>query len=312
VAPPVWTNQTRTLFGLLVVAWGLNYIFVNIGLGFAAPLWLATLRAAIGLLVSVPIVASFRGPRTLDRRGMRDAMLIGIPSTGFFLGLWFWAQRAVLPGVAAVVIYTYPLWVAVLAQPVLGHRLGPRHWAAVATGFVGVAFVSQLGLAGGAGISLPAILALLGAAIFWAVGTVLFQRRFRAGEMVEANAYQLLGGTVTLLAATLVLSPTPLPRPSAALLVSVLWLGVVGTAVAYAIWASLLERTRAAPLSAYLFLVPVVALGASVVLFGERLSWLQLLGIALVLASVYGVARAGGTTDPTRTPPSAPTRADGE
>jgi drug/metabolite transporter (DMT)-like permease len=191
--------------------------------------------------------------------------------------------------------------VALLSQPVLGHRLGLRHWVSVAIGFVGVALISQIGQAGGNSVSIPAILALLAAAISWALGTVLFQRRFQPAQMLEANAYQLIGGSVALLVVAPVLSPVPLPLASVDLLATVLWLGILGTAVAYAIWFTLLGRTRAATLSAYLFLVPVVALSASVLFLGERLSLAQLGGVGLVLVSIYGIGRGQ------RTPPRAST-----
>ncbi|MGA9839476.1 MAG: EamA family transporter [Thermoplasmata archaeon] len=292
MATSSWSFRTRALFLVLVVFWGFNYVFVNVGLGFAGPLWLATLRAGAGAIATLLIVSGFRGWGTLDRAGKRDALLLGLPNTAVFFGLWFWAARDVLPGIAAVVVYTFPLWVAMLSQPVLGHRLGARHWVSVAFGFVGVALISQVGEAGNAGVSVAAILVLLVAALAWALGTVLFQRRFRREQMMEANAYQLIGGSTALLAATLLLTPTPLPGASPDLVLTVLWLGVLGTGVAYAIWFSLLGQTRAATLSAYVFLVPVVALAASAIFFGERLSVLQLGGVGLVLVSIYGIGRA--------------------
>jgi O-acetylserine/cysteine efflux transporter len=300
VATSTWSLQTRALFLLLVVFWGLNYPFVDVGLAHASPLWLATLRAGVGALATIPIVTAFQGWGALDSRAKRDALLLGIPNTALFYGLWFVAAGSVLPGIAAVLIYTFPLWVALLSQPILGHRLGLMHWAAIALGFAGVALVSQIWNAGAAHVTLLPIVLLLFAAIAWAVGTVLFQRRFHREQLVEASAYQLVGGTVTLLAATLLISPTPLPGASVNLLIAVAWLGILGTAAAYAIWFTLLGRERAATLSAYLFLVPVVSLIASVAYFGERLSVLQLGGVVLVLVSTYAIGRArwGETTAP--------------
>jgi probable blue pigment (indigoidine) exporter len=303
VAYSPWSPRIWALFLLLVVCWGLNYPFVNVGLAFATPLWLATLRAGLGALATLLIVTGLRGWGTLDAAGRRDGLLLGLPNTALFFGLWFWAARSVLPGIAAVVIYTFPLWVAVLSNPVLGSRLTARHWLSVAIGFAGVALISQLGQSGTGGVAWVAILELLVAAIAWAMGTVLFQRRFPREQMMEANAYQLIGGTVALLAATLLLSPVPLPQPTVTLVGAVLWLGVVGTALAYAIWTLLLGRTRAATVSAFLFLVPVVALAVSAAYFGERLSLTQVVGVGLVLVSIYGIGRA--RWDPTPMPAAA-------
>ena len=292
-----WSATSRGLFAVIVVVWGLNYLFVNFGLEFSSPLWLATLRAAVGVAGSAVIVALVGRERPLDRKGRAVALLLGVPNITLFFGFWFVAARAVLPGVAAVVVYTYPLWVALLSAPVLSHRLTRRHWVSVAGGFVGVALISQVGALVGTNVPLWAILELLVAAVAWGVGTVVIQRRFRREEMLEANFYQLLGGTVGLLLLTLVLAPTPTPSWGWQLGVTVFWLGILGTAIAYSIWFDLLGRTRAATLSAYLFLVPVVALAASAIVFSERLTWLQLVGVVLVLASIYGIGRAPEVSD---------------
>jgi len=287
-----WSATTRGLFAVIVSVWGFNYLFVNFGLGFSSPLWLATLRAAFGVIGSGVIVLLVGRSHRLDRRGRRDALLLGLPNITLFFAFWFVAARSVLPGVAAVVVYTYPLWVALLSAPVLSHRLTGRHWFSVAGGFLGVALISQVGALFGTSVPLWAILELLVAAVSWAAGTVVIQKRFRGEEMLEANFYQLLGGTVGLFVLTMVLTPSPLPSFGWQLWATVLWLGILGTAVAYSIWFDLLGRTRAATLSAYLFLVPVVALAASAVWFHERLTVLQLVGVGLVLVSIYGIGAA--------------------
>jgi len=286
-----WSWKTRFLFLVMVCVWGMNYLFVNVGLAYASSLWLASLRSSIGALAVVALMTPLHSWGQLDSRGRRDALILGLPNTTFFFGLWFIAARTVLPGIAATLIYTFPLWVALLSAPVLGHRLRGRHWVSVVVGFVGVALVSEAWMIVTASSSPVAVLELLGAAISWAVGTVVFQRRFHRTQMLEANAFQLIGGSVGILALTLLFAPLPLPSVTPVLVGTALWLGVVGTAVAYTIWFNLLGRTRAATVSAYLFLVPVVALTASAFFFGERLAPLQVLGVGLVLLSIYGVGR---------------------
>lgn len=275
------------LFGVLVLAWGLNYLFVREGLNFSPPLWLAAGRTLVGLLVIAAVLAARRPTdHPLDPRGRRDAMLLGLPTSAVFFGLWFVGEIGVPPGEAAVIVYTFPLWVALLAQPVLGRRVTLPAAATILLGFAGIVFITQP-WAGGSGALAPASVGeLLLAAISWAVGTVLFQRRFAGGQMQEANAYQLLGGTIALLAASGVLEPH-VPAITVDLLLILLWLGAVGTAVAYAIWFWLLASVPAESLAAYVFLVPVVALAFSAALLGERIDLVQAAGVAAVVVSLY-------------------------
>jgi drug/metabolite transporter (DMT)-like permease len=286
-----WSTVTWLLFALMVLAWGFNYPLVAVGLASASPLWLATLRAGVGLAGVIVLVSVAHGWGTLDAQGRRDAILLGIPNTAGLFGFWFVAAQSVPPGVASVVIYTFPLWVALLSAPALGKPLRRAAWVAIATGFVGVALISQGWRLLGPGVSILPILELLTAALSWAFGTVLFQRRFRREQALSACAYQIGGGFVTLGLATILLGFEPVPSPTPELIGATLWLGLVGTTVAYAIWFTLLGRTAAARISAYLFLVPIVALVASVVLLGERLVWVQVAGVGLVLLAIVGIGR---------------------
>ncbi|MGP8073032.1 MAG: DMT family transporter [Thermoplasmata archaeon] len=302
--PRPWSATTVLLFAVLVLVWGMNYLFVNLGLTGSGALWLASLRAGIGLVGTVGLVTLARGWGEFDRRDQRDALLLGIPNTAVFFGLWFVAAHSVAPGIASVVVYTFPLWVALFSAPVLGSPLGLRAWLSLAIGFGGVALIAQFWSLGGPGVSLLPIGELAAAAISWAIGTVLFQRRFRTRKVLPACVYQLAGGFAVLLAASIVLTPTQLPHATVDVVAAALWLGLAGTTVGYSIWFTLLDRTPAAQISAYLFLVPVVALVASAVILGERLSFLQGAGVALVLVAIYGIGRARLTPSSPPDPPA--------
>jgi drug/metabolite transporter (DMT)-like permease len=303
MASSPWSGATRTLFGLMVFAWAANYLFARAGLAYATPLWLASLRAGLGALGMIGFLWVRKGPSRLDARGRRDAMLLGVPNTALFFGLWFSAARTVPPGQAAVVIYTFPVWVAMLSSPLLRRHLTRLHWVAVVLGLSGVVLVSEPWSVGAQPGALLAFLELALAPVSWAFATVMFERRFRPEELLEVNAYQLLGGTAALLGAALVVDPTSLPGPAPTLWISALWLGFVGSAFAYAVWFLLLGKVGGADLSSYVLLVPVTALGLSALLLGERLAWLQAVGVGLVLVSIYLVAR-GGRYGPSRRMPA--------
>jgi drug/metabolite transporter (DMT)-like permease len=292
VRPGPWSVATVVLFGLMVLAWGGNYLFVRAGEAYVSPLWLATLRASVGAAGVGAFLLLRPSPASFSSRDRRDALLLGIPNTGVFLALWFIAASAVAPGTASVIVYTFPLWVALFSPAVLGTKLGGAHWAAVAIGFGGVILVSQPWITRGGSAGLQSYAELLGAAVAWAAGTVLIQRRFPPGTLAIANGYQLLGGALFLAAASLSTGQVTLAPGSGQLWVAVLWLGLYGTAFAYGVWFFLLERMHASTLSALSFLVPLTALALSAVFFAERLAPVQLLGVALVLVGIYLVGRS--------------------
>jgi probable blue pigment (indigoidine) exporter len=273
----------------MVTAWGVNYPVVRAMTSDGGPFWLATTRAGIGGLAALALLAIPGETGHLTWRDRRDAILIGLLNTGGFYGLWFAAASMVPPGETSVLIYTFPLQVAVLAVPVLGYRPGRTEIGALLGGLAGIVLVTQPwqgGLLDVVGIAL-----LLVAAFCWGVGTVLYQYRFRGPQLREGNPYQLLGGAgLTLLVAAL-WEPSGVPAPTGAFWLDALYLGVVGTALAYAAWFSLLSRIPAATLSSFTFLVPVVAISASAIVTGERLDAVQLAGVALVAISLYALGR---------------------
>jgi drug/metabolite transporter (DMT)-like permease len=285
-------------FASLVTAWGFNYLFVRIGLADSPPLWLAAIRSLLGTAGVAAGLALGIARTSLSRAEIRDALLIGLPNTGLFFGLWFLAATRVPPGQTAVLIYTFPLWVALLSIPLLELRLSALQALTIAGGFGGVVLISQPWSGSSAGLSPVAVAELLGSAVCWAVGTVFYKKRFRGESMHAANFYQLASGSAMLVAWSLVAEPSPAIRWTLPLMVAIVWLGLIGTAYAYAVWFLLLDRYAAASLSAWMFLVPIVALVASVAVTGERLVPIQIVGVALVLASTYGIVREPAASGP--------------
>ena len=276
--------------GVVIVAWGFNYLFVRVGLDLVAPLWLAFLRAGLGAVGAVVIWLASGRP-SLAGRGAFIAAGLGLVNTTAFFGLWFLAAGTVPPGEAATVVYTFPLWVALLSLPVLHLWLRGVTWAAIGVGFLGIVLISEPWGAGGGVLQPAPVGELLLGSLSWAVGTVLIQRRFGRAAPQAINASQLLGGSAGLLVAALVIEPGRYPALSFELLGIVLWLGLVGTALGYALWFYLLSRRPAPMVSANLFLVPVVALTASAFLLGERIDLIQGAGVACVAFAIFVVGR---------------------
>ncbi len=112
-------------FATILVVWGLNYPFIQAGLSYSPPVWLASLGALTGLLTSVAILLVLRTQGQIDLRQKIAAFLIGIPGIGFFFGFWTIGETVLPAGEASVLIYTFPIWTLILSLPVLGDRPTP-------------------------------------------------------------------------------------------------------------------------------------------------------------------------------------------
>ncbi|MHB1434768.1 MAG: DMT family transporter [Thermoplasmata archaeon] len=287
-------------FLLVVVTWGFNYPFLRLGTQFAPPAFLFFLRALAGLLIMIPLLRGIGWQVELTRPQILRALAIGAIGYGAFFLLWGYAAAGVPPGEASVFIYLFPIWVLLLSAPLLRQVPRPLQLAGVLLGFVGVVLVAGVGTRALAGS--PRDLLLLTAAGFcWAIGTVLTKRDFRRIEIMAANAWQLAAGTAVLGGVALTTEPWGSIRWTGDLLVVVAWTGILGTGAAYLIWYYLLARNAAGPLSAFTFLVVVVAWVGSIAFFQEAVDPVQVSGVALILIALYLVGR-GGTTDGTIPP----------
>src|SRR5207245_3360730 len=130
----------------------------------------------------------------------------------------------------------------------------------------------------------------MGSAISWGVGNVLL-KRIRDVEMLDLVVWMSLVPPLPALALSLTIDgPTALVRSVASAswtgVASVLYLGLVATILAYAIWGQLLRRYPAATVTPFALLVPFVGASSSALVFGERFGPLRLAGMALVLLGI--------------------------
>jgi probable blue pigment (indigoidine) exporter len=261
------------------IAWGTTYLTTTELLPPGRPLLDACLRALpAGLLLTA-------WARHLPPRGWwTRAAILGALNIGLFFGLLFIAAERLPGGIAGPITATQPLIVAALAWPLLGERPSSRR---IVAGLAGVAGVALMVLESGAALDTVGVAAALGAAASMASGVVL-AKRWRPPEGVTAVAvtgWQLAAGGLLLLPAVPLAEglPATLTTESA---FGFLYLGAVGTALAYSLWFSSLQRLPAVAASLMTLLSPLTAVLLGAAVAGESLTPSQVGGVALVLGAV--------------------------
>src|SRR5256712_8363077 len=255
----------------MLVVWGLNRPFFQAGLSYPPPVWLASLRAMTGLLTVLAILLVLRTQGQIDLRQKIAAFLIVIPGIGFFFGFWTIGETVLPAGEASVLIYTFPIWTLILSLPVLGDRRTPLKVGAALLGFAGVALVAQVGTTSPTG-DLVAITLLIVAGFAFALDNVLFKRLFKGDQLLRANVWQLAGGSAFLIAWASLAEPVSAIHWTLALAGAIFWIGVLGTAIVFVLWFTLLSRYNAASLTPLTFLVVVVVLVGSFLFLGQTIA----------------------------------------
>ncbi|OUC09870.1 hypothetical protein RY27_00235 [Litorilinea aerophila] len=271
--------------------WALCYPLIATGLAAAPPLAFAALRSLIAGAGLLTVAAVLRRPLPRDANTWLALLGAGLSATGLGFTGMFLAGGAVSPGLATVIANAQPLIAAGLAYFVLAERLGPRRRMGLALGFAGIILVALPGFGSNANSTPLGVAYVLLGALGVAVGNVLLKRLAGQVDLWMATGWQFVLGSVPLsLAAQIFESPVQItwaPTFVAVLLV----LSLLGTALAFGLWFSLLHRGELTRLNTFTFLTPAFALLLGAVFFGERMSLVEGAGMALILAGVWWISR---------------------
>ncbi|HUN30145.1 MAG TPA: DMT family transporter, partial [Alphaproteobacteria bacterium] len=107
----------------LALIWGYNWVVMKIAVTDASPFTFAawrTLGGGVALLATALVLR-----KSLRPQFPATFFWIGFFQTACFVGLVTWAVVSAGAGQVAMLAYTMPLWVALLAWPLLGERIGP-------------------------------------------------------------------------------------------------------------------------------------------------------------------------------------------
>lgn len=271
------------LTALAPAIWGSTYIVTTELLPAGYPMTVSMLRALpAGLLLLVLVRQLPKGiwwPRSF--------LLGGLNFTIFWAMLFISAYR--LPGgVAATVGAIQPLIVIGLSRLVIG---SPIRLVSVLAGIAGMFGVALLVLSPQAALDHLGVLAGLAGAVSMAFGTVLSRYWQPPVSPLTFTAWQLTAGGLLLIPIAYALEP-PLPVLTLQNYLGLAWLGLIGGGLTYLIWFRGLARLGPQAVSALGFLSPLVAVILGWALLGQALSVPQVLGIGVVLASVWFSQRA--------------------
>ena len=287
--------MTAAEWGLLValsILWGGSFFFASVALRELPPLTLVALRVGIAAAI-LNLVLAARGQRMPRSRAVWTAFLgMGALNNAVPFCLIAWGQTHIASGLAAILNATTPLWTVVLAHLLTrDERMTASKAAGVLIGFAGVAVMLGPALLTELGADALAQLAVLAAAVSYALAGI-YGRRFRAMGVppFATAAGQVTASTLLLAPLALVVDrPWALPAPGSSTIAAVLGFAALSTALAYILYFRLLATVGATNLLLVTFLIPVSAILLGVLLLDERLEPRQIVGMALIGAGLAAI-----------------------
>ena len=286
----------RRLWGVLAaltLAWGFNWTALKVALSEVPPWTFRSLCLGLGAAVLF-LALRAGGQRLVLPAGQWGRLwllaLLNITSWNMLVAF---GVGMIPSGRAAIVAYTMPVWAVPLSVWLLGERVTGAKLLGLALGLGGLALLLLESFAGLGRAPLGSLL-VLGAAVSWALGTVL-QKRFPVRLPVGPYTawIMLLGGVPIFVGAVVFEDWHALKNVGVAA-----WLGTaynVFIAFAFAHWAWIKIATSV-PVSVFsisMLLIPVVGVVSGMLFLGERPTWAEYAALALVLGALVTVLRPG-------------------
>jgi drug/metabolite transporter (DMT)-like permease len=214
-------------------------------------------------------------------------MVAGILLHGTYIGGVFWAvSHGLGAGLTALVTGLHPLLTAMLALPLLHERLIPRQWAGIVIGVLGVGLIVAPKLGPVDGVPLIAVLVALLATLSLTLGTI-WQKHSKPQMDLRVNAAMQFVGAFLITAPVALATEANRFDASPALWGALAW-AVLGLSVGgISILLALLKRGAASKVAPLLYLSPPVAALIALVVFGEAISGIQLVGMTLAVAGAF-------------------------
>jgi drug/metabolite transporter (DMT)-like permease len=294
--PPLWALVLG--FAVIYLSWGTTYFAIRKGVEHLPPALFGGTRIALAGLLLLGLLR-FRGvPLRLTGRDFLLTALIGCVFFVLGNGLITAGQKHVPSGVAAVLVATTPLWIA------LAERFWPRGERLRLLGWLGL----LVGLAGVVLLLVPRIqdplalfhddgaILILGSSAAWAVGSVVLRHHRITGSSLTSAAFQMAIGGTALTVIGLAAGEAGQLRPeqlNATSGLAFLYLLVVGSLVGFVTFNWLLGHVSAALVGTYSYVNPLVAILVGWLLGGEEVTSWTLAGMVVILGGVALVRGAG-------------------
>src|SRR4051794_3261196 len=297
------TTGAQIWLGMLVlyVVWGSTYLAIAVAVDSIPPF----LMAGTGFLLAGLILLTWsiaREGRTFavpSPREIRDSAIVGALLLGGGMGFVAFAEQTVPSGIAALLIATMPIWVAVLGGVFLGERLPRLAGFGVVVGFAGVAVLVAPSITGGFGALDPlGLLFCLFSPLAWATGSLFASHRATLpSRPLVATALQMLLGGVVL--SVIAIGTGELPTFDAGAVtrdsvIAFLYLTVIGSLLAFTVFGFMLRVAPLPLVTTYAYVNPVVAVILGAIVLGETIDPRTVVAGSVIVVAVALIVTARG------------------
>jgi drug/metabolite transporter (DMT)-like permease len=278
--------MTAFLFAILIVSWGFSWYAIKLQLGVVPPEVSVCYRFALAALVlwaGLALTGRLQRAQWADHRRFA---LMGLFLFGLNFMAMYQATHYVTSGVVAVLFSTASVFNVINQWLLLGQRPKPRVLLGATLGIAGIGLVfgrEMIHLGATQGTALGVLLAL-GGTLSFSIGNIISARLKAARVDMPNTVARGMTYSAAYFAIYTVLRGDSFGFDfSASYIVSLAYLAVIGSVLAFLAYLSLIGRVGADRAAYATVFFPLVALGVSTVFEGYEWTWVALVGLALIL-----------------------------
>ena len=272
------------LLGVYLI-WGSTYLAIRVVVASYPPFAMAAVRFLIAGGAMYALLR-WRGIAAPTRRQWINCFITGSLLLGVGNGLVCFAEQSVASGLTAVAVASVALFMAVFAG-LYGQWPNRLEWIGLVVGFAGVVVLNFGGELRGSPLGAGALVI---AAIGWAFGSVWSKHQDMPHPAMSAAAQMLCGALP--LGAVALLSGEHVAHFDAAATWAFVYLIIAGSLLGFSAYIYILHHTRPALASSYAYVNPPVAVLVGMLLGGEHITQLDLIGMCVVLIGVVAITLA--------------------
>jgi len=292
-------NKPATLlvvvaFATVYVVWGSTYFFIQMALHGLPPMIMGAMRfIAAGILLLT--WCYLKGYKLFDKTTIKTSAISGLITLFVGNGIVIWVEKFIPSAMVAIMVSANPMWFVILDKANWNVNFKSRTtMTGLIIGFAGVLLLFgeefSKSIADGLSIQhLVGLLLLVVEPIAWAGGS-LYSKRFSTGVPASVNTgWQMLAAGIAFIPlgfidneyATFYISAVP-----AQAWIAVLYLIFFGSIAAFSAYVWLLQVRPATQVSTHSYVNPVIAVLLGVLFATELISWVQVVGLMIILLSV--------------------------
>ena len=311
-SPSAQAGRDLGILALVVLGpiWGYGWVASKVALAYSQPLTFAALRVVLSALCLFLVLIVTR--RSLRPPPLGYTAVIGLLQTTAFVGLVIVALHSGGAGKVAVLTYTMPFWLLLLAWAFLGERLRGTQWLAVGLALAGLLLVLSPWRLQGAFSSMLAV----AAGISWAASAIVVKtlQKRQDVDLLSLTTWQMLFGSLPLILIAL-LTGHGGPEWSAPFIWALAYNVVLGNALAWLLWMFALRKLSAGAAGLGTLATPVIGVAAAWLQLGERptageAAGMALIVVALAIVTVRGLLVGRRARSPRRDETSVPRAPD--